>query len=769
VTPNQWKRVCRNRSVDICSSFFGAPTLLWAVLSSASCSGGQPNAVEGTPGAGGTTSSSGGGAGTAKGGSTATNASTAAVSSGGISEITIGSGGTSANSAGGASTVPDPVCGNGVQEQGEACDDGGTDSGDGCSSDCKTVEEGYICPEPGKSCRPAQVCGDSKVQGTENCDDGNDASGDGCSDKCRVETGWGCPIVGARCRAAECGDGLIVDAETCDDGNAVSGDGCSATCRLEYPTTSAPATWLCQEPGQPCVRTTCGDGNRQGTEQCDDGNNQAYDGCSPTCTREPTCGTETSPVGKCASRCGDGILLVADGEECDDGNTTPGDGCSADCKEESGYHCTAVTANPPTTLQIPIIYRDFQAFSKWGDTATKTDPVGHPDFERITPQSQSGIVDDLLGVDRKPVYMGTDTSPPTGGGATTPQTTGKLYFDQWYRDVKDINIHFDDNLTLARRTDGSYSMDSRTDSPWAGLNGFYPLDGRGYGNDGVDDSKKEHNFHFTSELRFWFEYKGNEKLEFSGDDDVWVFVNGHLAVDLGGIHCRQYGVVKLDAKTGHGGACSATANVGSVGNPTACGAEGKTCTPSGDTDFELAPGSIYEAVVFQAERHTTNSNYWLTLSNFLAGQSVCSPQCGDGIRTPDEACDLGKEGNTGAYNTCKPDCTLPPYCGDGNVDSADGEECDDGHNVASYGFNGTPACEPGCKLTDYCGDGKVDSLFGEQCDDGNKTPNDGCENNCTQRPGCGNGVLDPGEECDDGNTKSGDGCTEFCTFPNILL
>ena len=56
-----------------------------------------------------------------------------------------------------------------------------------------------------------------------------------------------------------------------------------------------------------------------------------------------------------------------------------------------------------------------------------------------------------------------------------------------------------------------------------------------------------HNYSFTSEVRYWFAYSGGEALQFIGDDDVWVFVNGQLAVDLGGVHGAPAGSVTLDA------------------------------------------------------------------------------------------------------------------------------------------------------------------------------------------------------------------------------
>lgn len=135
--------------------------------------------------------------------------------------------------------VPEETCGDGHldPDEGEGCDDGNLVNGDGCSSLCQ-VECDFRCGSCGtpEDCLAPDVCADGVRTAHEACDDGNTVGGDGCAADCKqVEPGWRCPQPGGPC-VPVCGDGVIVGGETCDDGNTVGGDGCSAFCIAE-PTT----------------------------------------------------------------------------------------------------------------------------------------------------------------------------------------------------------------------------------------------------------------------------------------------------------------------------------------------------------------------------------------------------------------------------------------------------------------------------------------------------------------------------------------------------
>jgi fibro-slime domain-containing protein len=245
----------------------------------------------------------------------------------------------------------------------------------------------------------------------------------------------------------------------------------------------------------------------------------------------------------------------------------------------------------------------------------------------------------------------------------------------------------------------------------------------------------QHNFSFTSEVRYWFSYSTSKQytLNFTGDDDVWVFVNRKLAVDMGGIHTPVEGQIVLNA-TG-GGTVTVTPSAGA-----ACKTEGvlSTCTGvQSKVDLGMVNNGVYEIVVFQAERCWNGSTYKLTLSGFNDLPSSCVPTCGDGIMVGDEECDCGDgtvpvpascvgPNSDTTYGGCTTKCTWGTFCGDNIVNGP--EECDNGKdNGATYGSSG---CTVGCTKPHFCGDGVVDTDRGEQCDLGDANGGDLCGSNC---------------------------------------
>ncbi len=686
---------------------------------------------------------------------------------------------------------PVDVCGDGKQSAslGEQCDDANLTSGDGCSADCMTIESGFQCPTPGEPCINLTVCGDGRVTGTETCDDANTDPADGC-DACAIQPGYDCPFPGAKCLPL-CGDGVLLLNERCDDGNLTNGDGCSDQCEWEdgFACTGDPGNYTCHA-------TICGDGIVEGTEACDTLDNDMGDGCTPLCELEPDCSGAT-----CLSTCGDGLVLSSVGETCDDGNTVDGDGCSSSCQIEPGYQCE----QPPLgdTMKVPAVYRDFAAGGDFEpanatgqyvavtglvdgtlDTEGKPVFVGTAGQGYITSaQSFSQWYRDVSGLNATFATEMTLWNNGSGGYVNRWGDNGEQWVntrEAWCGTVGD-EIDGEPCTFTFGDTDCQTYADQLIDcvqngTDWTGIllniayEGdpvFFPVDNvtptvtntAEYaaalvppafgGNWGAEPGGALHNFHFTSEVRYWFTYVAGDEfiLDFTGDDDVWVFINKRLAVDLGGIHTPVNGNIVLNAD--------------GTGTTTIVQTEPADDIPPAvvsTVDLGLVDGQVYEIVVFQAERKKEASTYKLTLSGFNAARSDCGPICGDGVLSPGEQCDDGVL--AGGYGACQPGCIRGEYCGDGAVNGP--EACDDGVNVSAYGTTG---CAPGCLLPPGCGDGLVQSLFGETCDDGiNDDSYGGCSANCQFGPRCGDGqVNDPSEQCDDGaNDGSYGNCAPGC-------
>jgi fibro-slime domain-containing protein len=242
--------------------------------------------------------------------------------------------------------------------------------------------------------------------------------------------------------------------------------------------------------------------------------------------------------------------------------------------------------------------------------------------------------------DRTPIYQYTGTSPL--GSIQSPAS-----FYTWFHS-SDVNVEASYNLTmnLVSGSSREYTFSETY---------FFPLDGQGWQDHAIAQDGHVHNFAYCLQIHGRFAYEGGETFWFQGDDDVWVYLDNRLMIDLGGPHTDISASISLDT-------------------------------------IGFTVGNNYRFDFFYCERHTIASEMELTTSIAIQctyydwcdvcdgnGQSCCT------------AADIAACNDSNACTTDSCAVLVPPNVGCQNVNIT----CDDGNACT------TDTCNPatGCVFT----------------------------------------------------------------------